>query len=105
MADKIVRGQLITFYANPKDYLGDAITPEAMKLFLNYKHTDTGATSTDEIEMDMLTDGTWKGEFDTRVCDPGTVFASIRALAPPAADDIKFTITANAANPNDEQTI
>ena len=35
-----------------------------------------------------------------RMAEPGAAFASIRAEGPPAADDIKFTIIANAANPD-----
>ncbi len=50
--------------------------------------------------MDPQTDGTYRAQFDTKDAEPGAAFASIRAEGPPAADDIKFTIIANAANPD-----
>ena len=63
-------------------------------------HAD-GTTSTDPaIDMDPQTDGTYRAQFDTKDAEPGAAFASIRAEGPPAADDIKFTIIANAANPD-----
>jgi hypothetical protein len=57
-------------------------------------------TSTDEpINMLMQTGGTWKADFDTADTKPGAAFASLRATNPPGAEDIKFTIVANPANP------
>ncbi len=100
MAEKIVRGQLLIFTSTPKDADGNVVAPDSLKLYLNYPHAD-GTVSTDApIDMEAQTDGTYRAEFDTKVAEPGAAFASIRAELPPAADDIKFTITANAANPD-----
>jgi hypothetical protein len=49
--------------------------------------------------MLMQTGGTWKADFDTADTKPGAAFASLRAANPPGAEDIKFTIVANPANP------
>lgn len=104
MTTKIVRGQLVTFTAAPKDYLGNAINPSVMKLYLNYPHLPSGTVSTDESDMDLLSDGTYASEFDTGLATAGTCYASVRAHDPAGASDIKFTITANAANPDIEPT-
>ncbi len=101
---KVVRGQLLVFKSTPRDADGNITTPTSMKLYLNYPHpTDPpqGPFTTDPaINMDPQIDGTYRAQFDTKVCEPGAAFASIRAEAPPAADDIKFTIVANEANPD-----
>lgn len=102
MTDKFVRGQLLVFTATPTDSLGNAIQPASVKLYLNYPHTD-GTSSTDvAIEMDVQTDGSYVAEFDTADTSPGAAFASIRAETPAGAQDLKFTIIANAANPAGE---
>jgi hypothetical protein len=99
MTTKVTRGQLLTFLALPTNYLGDSVTPASIGVYLNYKHGD-GNTSTDSpIEMSMQTDGSWLAEFDTAAVEPGPLFASLRSLDPPGAEDIKLTVTANAANP------
>lgn len=104
MTLKIVRGQLVVFTSSPKDADGNDVTPSHIRLYLNYPHVN-GTTVTDEaIEMDLQTDGNWKADFDTAIAAPGTVFASIRAHDPPAAEDLKFTIVANRANPDYEPT-
>lgn len=101
MATKYVRGQLLVFTSAPIDATGAAIAPSTIKLYLNYIHAN-GITSTDTgIDMDEQSDGTYIAEFDTGNVRPGPVFASIRAENPTAAADLKFTITANAANPLD----
>lgn len=100
MTDKIVRGQLLMFTSTPKDVDGNTVVPGSMKLYLNYAHAD-GSTSTDPpIDMEAQTDGSYIAEFDTKVAEPGAAFVSVRAEGPAAADDIKFTIIANAANPD-----
>jgi hypothetical protein len=100
MTAKVVRGQLLVFNSTPKDADGNVTTPASMRLYLNYVHAD-GTTSTDPpIDMDPQTSGSYRAAFDTKDAEPGAAFASIRAEAPPAADDIKFTIIANAANPD-----
>ena len=100
MTEKIVRGQLLNFKSTPRDPTGEIVTPDSVKLYLNYVHAD-GTTSTDPaIEMASNTDGTFTAQFDTKICEPGPAFASVRAENPSSADDIKFTITANAANPD-----
>ncbi len=100
MAEKIVRGQMLIFTSTPKDVNGNPVVPGSMKLYLNYPHAD-GTTSTDPpIDMDPQTDGSYTAEFDTKVAEPGAAFVSVRAEGPPAADDIKFSIIANAANPD-----
>lgn len=100
MTEKVVRGQLLVFTSTPRDEDGNITTPTSMRLYLNYVHAD-GTTSTDPaIDMDPQTDGSYRAEFDTKDAEPGAAFASIRAEAPPAAEDIKFTIIANAANPD-----
>ena len=99
MATKVVRGQLMTFIAEPTDYLGAPVTPDSLMLYLNYLHAD-GTASTETVEMEATTgDGTWQGEFDTSVAMPGPLFVSLQAEGPTAAQDEKFTIVANAANP------
>jgi hypothetical protein len=103
MTEKIVRGQLIVFTADPKDPDGNSISPDSVKLYVNYIH-ESGTSTTDEIDMDYQTDGTWVAEFDTKVANAGQAFASVRATNPAAAEDFKFTITANIANPVDEST-
>jgi hypothetical protein len=104
MTDKVVRGQLLVFSSTPKDAANNVVSPATMKLYLNYFHADgspTGTVSTDPpIDMDQQTDGSFRAEFDTKVAEPGAAFASIRAEGPAAADDIKFTIVANVANPD-----
>lgn len=104
MATKYVRGQLLTFTSTPVDATGAAIEPSTMRLYLNYIHADGVASTDDHIDMDLQSDGSYKAEFDTGTVKPGPVFASIRAENPTAAADLKFTITANAANPLDEPT-
>ena len=100
MTEKVVRGQLLVFTSTPRDADGSITTPTSLRLYLNYVHAD-GTTSTDPpIDMDPQTDGSFSASFDTKDAEPGAAFASIRAEAPPAADDIKFTIIANAANPD-----
>ena len=97
---KVVRGQLLVFNSTPKDADGNVTTPTSMKLWLNYVHADGTSFSDPPIDMDPQIDGRYRAEFDTKVCEPGAAFASIRAEAPPAADDFKFTIVANEANPD-----
>ncbi len=101
MTEKIVRGQLLVFTSTPRDADGAITTPTSLRLYLNYVHAD-GTTYTDDppIDMDPQTDGSYRAEWDTKDAEPGAAFASIRAEAPPAAEDIKFTIIANAANPD-----
>ncbi len=99
MTTKVVRGQLMTFTASPTDYLEDAVSPDSIVLYLNYPHAD-GTTSTDTMTMEQQSDGTWFAEFDTADAEPGALFVSFRASNPAAAYDEKFTITANAANPD-----
>ena len=101
MTDKIVRGNLLVFTSTPRDAAGAITSPDSVNLYLNYKHAD-GTTSTDApLAMDANTDGTWTAEFDTKVCEaPTTLFASIRAVNPSGADDIKINIIANTANPD-----
>lgn len=100
MATKVTRGQLLVFTAAPKDELGVAIVPTTLQLYLNYVHAD-GTTSTDvPIDMEQQSDGTFRAEVDTADMNPGAAFASLRAESPAGAEDIKFTITANAANPD-----
>jgi hypothetical protein len=99
MTTKVFRGHLLVFTSTPKDDDGNPVTPSSIKLYLNYPHTN-GVTSTDEpIDMLMQTDGKWKADFDTADTKPGAAFASLRASNPPGAEDIKFTIVANPANP------
>ena len=104
MTEKYVRGQLLVFTSTPRDADGVITTPTSLQLYLNYRHpTDPpeGPFTTDTpIDMDPQTDGSYRAEWDTKDAEPGAAFASIRAEAPPAADDIKFTIIANAANPD-----
>ncbi len=99
MATKVVRGQLMTFIAEPTDYLGDPVTPASMVLYLNYLHAD-GTASTDTVTMEMETAGIWQAEFDTSDAMPGPLFVSLQAEGPTAAQDEKFSIVANAANPD-----
>ena len=100
MTEKIVRGTLLHFRSVFTGVNGGPAEPDTVKLYLNYVHAD-GTTSTDApIIMDQQTDGSFHGTFDTSVAEPGAAFASVRAENPSAAEDIKFTITANAANPD-----
>jgi hypothetical protein len=100
MTTKIVRGKVLTFKATPRGMDGEIITPDSVSLYLNYLH-ENGASSTDPpILMHQHTDGSFRAAFDTSVAEPGAAFASIRAENPSAADDVAFTIIANAANPD-----
>jgi hypothetical protein len=99
MTAKFVRGAMVVFTATPLDCDGNLMTPDSMKLYLNYAHAD-GVTKTDDpLYMVQQTDGVWKAEFDTSHCVGGLVQASIRSSEPPSANDLKFSIVANAANP------
>ncbi len=100
MTDKVVRGQLLVFTSTPKDADGNTTTPTSLRLYLNYAHADGTIYTDPAIDMEAQTDGSYRAEFNTGVAEPGAAFASIRAEAPAAADDIKFTIIANAANPD-----
>lgn len=100
MTEKIVRGTLLHFRSVPRGADGEPVEPDSMKLYLNYVHAD-GTSSTDApIVMSEQTDGSFHATFDTSVAEPGAAFASIRAVNPSAAEDIKFTIVANVANPD-----
>ncbi len=101
MTEKVVRGQLLVFTSTPRDAAGAITTPTSMRLYLNYVHPgQTVATDDPPIDMDPQTDGSYRAQFDTKDTEPGAAFVSVRAEAPPAADDFKFTIIANAANPD-----
>jgi hypothetical protein len=100
MTTKIVRGQVLVFEAQPKDHNGVPVRPLSMELYLNYKHAD-GTTKTDPpIAMERQTDGSWLGSFDTQIAEDGAGFASIRSVGPGGAEDFKFSIVANVANPD-----
>ena len=99
MATKVVRGQLMTFIATPKDYLDSIVTPASVTLYVTYPNSG-GATSDETIVMEANSDGTWEAEFDTSVARPGALFVSIQAEGPSAAEDLKYSIVANAANLN-----
>jgi hypothetical protein len=102
MTIKVVRGQVIVFEAHPHDHAGNPVTPANMKLYLNYVHPgNTQGKNDPPIDMEMQTDGvTWLASFDTAAAEEGAAFASIRATAPGGAEDFKFSITANIANPD-----
>lgn len=105
MTTKYVRGQLLVFTATPLDAAGAPMSPASVKLYLNYIHAADGTASTDSaVDMELQTDGSYMAEFDTGDIEPGPVFASIRTESPASAADLKFTITANAANPLDATT-
>lgn len=99
MTTKVVRGQLMTFIATPLDSVGAAADPDNVVLYLNYPHAD-GTSSTDTVTMTDQNDGTWLAEFDTSAAEPGALFVSLRAISPTAAEDLKYMIIANTANPD-----
>src|SRR5215831_19300025 len=99
MTIKVTRGELITFRSEPTDATGVSVSPDTMLLYLNYFHSTSVASTDPAIAMTEITGGIWEAQFDTKVCFPGAAFASVRASNPAFAQDIKFTITANAANP------
>lgn len=100
MAEKVVRGQKLVFRSTPTDEDGNSIAPSTMKLYLNYIHSD-GTRSTDSaIDMTQTTGGVFEAEFDTRVCKAGLASAHVRSTNPAGGEDIKFTITAELANPD-----
>lgn len=101
MVDKVVRGQKIIFRSTPRDENESSVQPATVKLYLNYVHANTGTASTDSpIDMDQSTDGVYEAEFDTKVADAGDAYASVRSTSPAGAEDIKFKIIANPANPD-----
>jgi hypothetical protein len=51
-------------------------------------------------EMEKSDDGSFHASFDTKVCEPGPLFASVRTESPSAGFDTMVTIIANAANPD-----
>jgi hypothetical protein len=99
MAIKITRGQLLTFIAEPTNYLGAVIVPGRIDLYLYYKHQDGTSHVDDAIAMQHQTDGAWMAEFDTGLVVGPSLFASLRAHNPPGAQDFNITIEANKANP------
>lgn len=100
MAEKIVRGQVITFSATPKDSDGNLVTPGTIRLYVNYIHADGTRSTDDPTDMDPDTEGSYSATFDTAQAKAGTASASVRTTSPGAAADFKFTITAEPANPN-----
>jgi hypothetical protein len=101
MTIKVVRGQVIVFEAHPHDHEGNPVTPASMHLYLSYMHANGTSSIDPPIDMEMQTDGlTWLASFDTAIAEEGAAFASIRAIAPGGAEDFKFSITANIANPD-----
>jgi hypothetical protein len=100
MAEKHIRGEMLIFAASPKDELGNSVTPATIRLYLNYKHAN-GTISTDSpIDMTLITAGMYETAFDSKVCEPSTLFWSIRTVSPSSAQDGKISIVANAANPD-----
>jgi hypothetical protein len=102
MTEKHIRGELLVFLAEPKDQSGAGVSPALVQLYLNYKHADETTSTDTPIEMaeDATSSGLFAAEFDTKVCEPGPLFWSIRTTSPPAAMDGKIQIIANAANPD-----
>jgi len=101
MTTKIVRGQVIVFTAQPKSYTQDPVTPQSVNLYLSYVHAGATQPADDPpIPMELQSDGeTWLASFDTQYAEPGAAFASIRSVGPGGAQDFKFSIIANVANP------
>lgn len=99
MALKFTRGKLLTFLASPTNHAGASITPDTIKIYLHYKHSDGSTHVDDPIDMFMQTDGTWLAEFDTGEVVGPALFASMRSVNPPGAQDFNITIEANKANP------
>jgi hypothetical protein len=101
MTIKVIRGQVLVFEAHPHDHEGNPVVPATMQLYLNYVHSDNASKTDPPVDMEMQTDGvTWLASFDTAIAEEGAGFASIRATAPGGAEDFKFSITANIANPD-----
>jgi hypothetical protein len=91
---------MLIFVAAPKDELGNSVTPATIKLYLNYKHADGTITTDAPINMISVTSGVYEVAFDSKVCEPSTLFWSIRTVNPPSAQDGKISIVANSANPD-----
>jgi len=105
MTTKVVRGQLMVFRSAPLDDNGVSVVPITVRLHLNYIHPgETTPRSDPHIDMIRQTDGTFRAEFDTKDTEPGSLYASIRTTNPASAWDMKYQITANAANPEDVPT-
>jgi len=79
--------------------IGHELSELAMRLYLNYRHSDGTAYTDPPLAMDPQVNGTWAATFDTAVCETGPAFASIRGHDPACADDLQFAIVANLANP------
>jgi hypothetical protein len=101
MSDVIVRGNVLTVTASPKDVNGNPVAPGSVELYLTYMDS-TGAEVTHGLSMtsNNTAGTTWTGSFNTSLAMEGPLFGSVRAANPSAAVDFKRRLVANPANPD-----
>lgn len=101
MSDVIVRGNVLTVTASPKDGNGNPVAPSSVEMFLTYTDSTGAQTTHGPLTMSSNTAGdTWTGSFDTSVAMEGPLFGSVRAINPSAAADFKWRLSANPPNPD-----
>lgn len=101
MSDVIVRGNVLTVTASPKDKNGNPVAPSSVGMFLTYMDRTGAETTHGPVAMSSNTAGTtWSGSFDTSLAMEGPLFGSVRAVNPSAAVDFKRRLVANPANPD-----
>jgi hypothetical protein len=101
MSDVIVRGNVLTITASPKDASGNPVAPGSVHLYLTYMDSTGTEITIGPVLMNSNTAGdTWTGTFDTSLAMEGPLFGSIRAVNPAAAVDFKRRLVANPANPD-----
>lgn len=102
LIDSIVRGNVIEWAASFLDAEGAPSEPDSVVLTVNFMGS-TGRSETD-ITMSENTDGEWAGTWDSSEARKGRVHWAIRTYNPAAADEGRFDLTANLANPDEEAT-
>jgi hypothetical protein len=97
----IKRGNAVAFTAEPQDANGEAVTPEAVTLYVNYIDVSDERVI-DTIAMTETTSGEYEAEWDSTVAKECRVHWHVRSINPPSAKDGQFELEANLANPDPE---
>lgn len=100
LIERFKRGNVFRFTATPLDVDGEIVTPDSVTLYLSYMGA-SGRVS-EQIEMEMETDGDWSAEWDSSVAYKGRVHVAVRAENPSSVSEDRFDLEANLANPDPE---